>query len=160
MLTKQQKRKQQTLAAGLLMAASVHLFAESGSLEFDENRNSSRLLPCPASPNCVSSLVVEDSSHTVEPFVLSGSSENAWGLLRAAVLSLPRTKIVAEEPGYLHAETRSALFGFVDHLEFEVDTTKGIINVRSASVTGYGDFGVNRRRVEKLRQILAEKGGD
>ena len=151
---REQKISLQAIVAGLLMAAGAN------SLAVGADRNNSRLLPCPASPNCVSSLVVEDSSHAVEPFVLSGSSENTWALLRAAVLSLQRTKIVAEQPGYLHAETRSALFGFVDHLEFEVDTTKGIINVRSASVTGYGDFGVNRRRVEKLRQILAEKGGD
>lgn len=150
----EQKITLQTIVAGLLIVAGA------SSLVADAGRNNSRLDPCPASPNCVSSLVMEDSSHAVEPLVLSGSGENTWALLRAAVLSLPRTKIVAEQSGYLHAETRSALFGFVDHLELEANTTKGIINVRSASVTGYGDFGVNRRRVEKLRQILAEKGVD
>jgi uncharacterized protein (DUF1499 family) len=53
--------------------------------------------------------------------------------------------------GYLHAEFRSALFGFVDDVEFRMDETAGRIDVRSASRTGYFDFGVNRRRVEEIR---------
>ncbi|HOW77583.1 MAG TPA: DUF1499 domain-containing protein [Candidatus Competibacteraceae bacterium] len=51
---------------------------------------------------------------------------------------------------YLHVEFRSAVFGFVDDMEFYF-SPPGTIQVRSASRTGYSDFGVNRERVETLR---------
>jgi len=60
-------------------------------------------------------------------------------------------RIAEEETGYLHEEFRSALFGFVDDVEFRMDEPAGRIDVRSASRTGYYDFGVNRRRVEEIR---------
>jgi len=62
---------------------------------------------------------------------------------------------------YLHAEFRSAVFGFVDDVEFYV-SPPGTLQVRSASRTGYSDFGVNRERVETLRArftATAEAGG-
>jgi uncharacterized protein (DUF1499 family) len=37
-----------------------------------------------------------------------------------------------------------------------LDANAGLIHTRSASRTGYGDFGVNRRRVEKLRSQLQQ----
>ena len=39
-----------------------------------------------------------------------------------------------------------------DDVEFEVDGDT--VHVRSASRLGYGDFGVNRKRVEALRTAL------
>jgi len=60
-------------------------------------------------------------------------------------------RIMDEKVGYLHAEFRSPLFGFVDGVEFRMDEAPGRIDVRSASRTGYFDFGVNRRRVEEIR---------
>ncbi len=65
------------------------------------------------------------------------------------------SRITEEKPGYLHAEFRSALFGFVDDVEFRMDEAHGRIDVRSASRTGYYDFGVNRRRVEEIRKRFA-----
>ena len=62
-----------------------------------------------------------------------------------------------ETDDYLHAECRSALFGFVDDLELHLRASDGIIAVRSASRLGYGDLGVNRRRVESLRSALARQ---
>jgi len=62
--------------------------------------------------------------------------------------------IITEEGSYLHAETRSFLFRFVDDVEFMMDTDSRVIHVRSASRTGYSDLGVNRRRVERLRRAF------
>jgi uncharacterized protein (DUF1499 family) len=39
-----------------------------------------------------------------------------------------------------------------------MDDTTGIVSVRSASRVGYSDFGVNRKRVERLRKRLLELG--
>lgn len=116
-----------------------------------------RLAPCPSSPNCVSS-DAEDRGHAVEPLVLAMAPGAGWRAARDAVLALPRTEIVTETDSYLHAECRSALLGFVDDLELHLRAGRGVIAVRSASRLGYGDLGVNRRRVETLRSALARRG--
>ena len=124
-----------------------------------------KLAPCPASPNCISSDDA-DADHWASPLVFDGDPATAWSAARDAVLSLPRTKIVSEIDGYLHAECRSAVFGFVDDLELHLRPEDGIIAVRSASRLGYSDWGVNRQRVEELRgallhqQVIHQAEGD
>ena len=61
------------------------------------------------------------------------------------------------EPGYLYAEFRSKLMGFVDDVEFLADPAAGVVHVRSASRLGRRDFGVNRSRIEALRAILEKR---
>ena len=68
------------------------------------------LPPCPDKPNCRSSLAPDDD-HRVEPYRLAAGAD--WAAVRAAVVAMPRTKIVEERPGYLHAEATSRIFGFV-----------------------------------------------
>ncbi len=116
-----------------------------------------RLAPCPASPNCVSS-DARDARHAIAPLALAAPPQEAWRAARDAVAALPRTRIVEETADSLHAECRSALFGFVDDLELELRAAEGAIAVRSASRLGYSDLGVNRRRVESLRAALRERG--
>lgn len=108
------------------------------------------LLPCPASPNCVSSLA-HDPDHSVKPFAFNGSPARAWERLKAVLGSEKRVTIQAEEGAYLRAEFRSLVFRFVDDVEFVLVPAERLIHVRSASRTGYSDFGANRKRVERLR---------
>lgn len=115
------------------------------------------LAPCPSSPNCVSSDATDDV-HRVEALALTGAPEEAWGSLREEVARWPRTTVVEDTGSYLHAECASALFGFVDDLELHLRASDGVIAVRSASRVGYGDLGVNRRRVEGLREALRARG--
>ena len=110
-----------------------------------------RLAPCPSSPNCVSSRSA-DARHRVEPLSLAGNVDAGWLALKEQVAALPRTRIVEQSPLYVRAECRSALFGFVDDLELLLDREAARIQVRSASRTGYGGMGVNRRRIEELRR--------
>jgi len=116
-----------------------------------------RLANCPSSSNCVSS-DAPDSAHSIAPFQLSVPAGDAWRVLRTTLENAPRTKIVTASEDYLHAECSSAVFGFVDDLELHLRPPQNIIAVRSASRLGYGDFGVNRKRVEALRQQLQKKG--
>ena len=109
---------------------------------------------CPSSPNCVSSRAPDDA-HRVEPLAMAGDPAAAFERAVEAVRALPRTTVVTEEAGYLHAECRSRLFRFIDDLELELDADAGVIQVRSASRVGHSDLGVNRRRVEALRAALA-----
>ena len=64
---------------------------------------------------------------------------------------MPRSTVVTNEPGYTHAEFRSAAWGFVDDVEFYFDEEAGLIQFRSAARLGYGDGGVNRKRMEAVR---------
>lgn len=55
-------------------------------------------------------------------------------------------------PDYLYAEFKSRLFGFIDDVEFFLLESEKIIHVKSSSRTGVTDFGVNRRRIERIRK--------
>jgi len=108
------------------------------------------LIPCPASPNCVSSLALEDEAHRVPPLVWTGDLAEAKTRLRRAVLAAGDATFVVEEDTYWHVEFRSRVFRFVDDVEFLFDPADRQIHVRSASRVGYSDLGVNRRRIEKI----------
>ncbi|HEY6084419.1 MAG TPA: DUF1499 domain-containing protein [Nitrospira sp.] len=49
------------------------------------------------------------------------------------------------------------LLRFVDDVEFLFDDDTKTIHFRSASRVGYGDFGVNRRRMEEIRSLVEGK---
>ena len=115
------------------------------------------IAPCPDKPNCVSSLAV-DAPHAIEPLRFQGPHDAAWSRLKSVLLRQPRSRIVEEQEGYLHAEFRSLVFRFVDDVEFLMQPEQGLIHVRSASRTGYSDLGVNRRRVERLRSQFTNPG--
>jgi uncharacterized protein (DUF1499 family) len=108
-----------------------------------------RLRACPGSPNCVNS---EEGG--VPPLPAAGDA--GWARLREAVTALGGS-IEREEDAYMHATFRSRLFGFVDDLECRRDGD--VVQVRSASRTGWWDLGVNRRRVENIRRALGEGAG-
>ena len=108
-----------------------------------------KLRACPSSPNCVSS-ESEDESSRIAPLVFQGAPEIAWDRLKEAIGDMGG-EIQKEQDTYLWSTFKSRVFRFVDDVEFRMVATNGIIHVRSASRKGYSDFGVNRKRVEKLR---------
>lgn len=118
-----------------------------------------KLTPCPASPNCVSSRG-GDALHAVEPLRFTGSPQQAMERLKRVVGGMKRATVVAETGRYLHAEFTSALFRFVDDVEFLLDEQDQVIHVRSASRLGYSDLGVNRKRVEELRRAWNARAED
>ena len=113
----------------------------------------SKLTPCPESPNCVSSLA-KDKKHFIEPIPYSGENAATQHKLLEILHSFNRARVVRIEEGYIHAEFVSSIFRFVDDVEFYFDDEKKIIHIKSASRTGYFDFGVNRRRMEKIRKLF------
>ncbi|HJT19346.1 MAG TPA: DUF1499 domain-containing protein [Nitrospira sp.] len=46
------------------------------------------------------------------------------------------------------------MFRFVDDVEFLFEEDTKTVHFRSASRIGYGDFGVNRRRMEEIRSLI------
>lgn len=128
----------------------------SGELERGTPRS---LAPCPGRPNCASTR----QEGGVEPLPYT-SRDRALERLRALLAALPRTRLVsdvadeANEEGYLRAEVRSRLFGFVDDLEILLDESEKRIHLRSASRVGYSDMGVNRKRLLEIRRRFLAGG--
>ena len=108
------------------------------------------ITPCPSSPNCVSTNST-DEKHSIEPIHFTGSARKAWETLVVVVKEMKRSHIVTERDTYIHAEFTSALFRFIDDVEFSLNETTGTIAMRSASRIGHSDFGVNRKRMETIR---------
>ena len=108
--------KQQVLWLLAASVISMPLFSCSGTRLADLGVKDGHLLPCPASPNCVSS-DAPDTAHSVAPFRLIVPPTDGWRAVQAAIDGLPRTKMISVTDDYLHVECSSAVFGFVDDLE-------------------------------------------
>jgi uncharacterized protein (DUF1499 family) len=108
---------------------------------------------CPDAPKCVSSQV-SDPRHFINPFTFNDQPSEAMQRLKQALLNEKRVTIIVEEPTYLRAEVRSLIFRFVDDVEFTLYPEQGLIHIRSSARIGYSDLGVNRRRIERIRQLF------
>ncbi len=91
----------------------------------------------------------------MDPIPYTDALESARSRAREVLAAMPRTKIVTEEADYLAAEVRSALFRFVDDVELAFDDDAKVIHFRSASRIGYSDLGVNRKRMQRIREALS-----
>ena len=112
-----------------------------------------RLAPCPNKPNCVSSqAAASDQRHYIEALTYSGEPAQARELLERAISGMKRSRVVVRKANYWREEFRSALWRFVDDVEFLFDDNARRIDIRSAARVGYSDFGVNRRRMEEIRR--------
>jgi len=140
------------LATGqaLSVAVSIFLLGCSGVPPANLGVRDGLLAPCPETPNCVSSQST-DREHAIEPLSYSTSKEEALTDLKKIIAQMKRARITEERDGYIHAEFTSAVWRFVDDVEFFVDESKHLIQVRSASRLGKSDFGVNRKRIEAIR---------
>jgi len=94
----------------------------------------------------------------MDPIPYTGPLAAARERLLKVLRDHPRTRIVREEPDYLKAECRSALFRFVDDVELLFDDGAKQIHFRSASRLGRKDFGVNRKRMEEIRDAFLAAG--
>ena len=109
-----------------------------------------RLSACGKKPNSVCSENDPDTEHYVAPIPASGA-----GLAQlAVVIESMGGRVTVLGQSYLAAQFSSSLFGFVDDLELRLEQEAGLIQVRSASRVGYSDFGANRKRVSRLRELL------
>jgi uncharacterized protein (DUF1499 family) len=128
------------------------MFKFSGKRPTNLGVHDGALAPCPNKPNCVNSQARE-GKHGIAPLRFSGDAGAAMRKLTQVVRAMPRTTVVEARPDYLYAEFSTALMGFVDDVEFYCDGKA--IHVRSASRLGYSDLGVNRKRVEAIREAFA-----
>ncbi|MDE5070587.1 MAG: DUF1499 domain-containing protein [Trichodesmium sp. St19_bin2] len=143
------------IVVGINIATSGKLTLFAGTRPDNIGVNSGRLAPCPSSPNCVSSYS-QDVEHGIASLSYDSEPQMAIANLKQIIESMPRTNIVKEEENYLYAEFTTKIMGYVDDVEFYVDQEANAIQVRSASRLGQSDLGVNRERVETIREKLKE----
>lgn len=137
----------------LIAAVSVSLTACSGTRPDNLGVTQGKLKTCPSSPNCVSSFDDKsDETHYIAP--VTAINEKAWQQFKQKVEASDFLKLVESRSDYLYLEETSDLMKFVDDLEIYWDRSSDTVHFRSASRIGYGDWGVNRERVEKLKALF------
>lgn len=137
----------------LVLLASLTLLTGCSMAIPDLGISNSKLTPCPNASNCVCSQS-EIEKYYIDPIRYTGTQQKAHERLLQMLNAEKRTKIVTTKENYIRVEFTSALFRFVDDVEFyfpENKTEETVIHVRSASRVGRSDFGVNRKRIERIR---------
>ncbi|MBA2174634.1 DUF1499 domain-containing protein [Halobacillus locisalis] len=110
-----------------------------------------RLAACPQSPNCVSTQA-EDESKQMSPLPFHGGLNETKKLVKELIHQMDRTSLEDDSENYLHVIVTSKILKFKDDVEFYFDETGQVVHFRSASRTGYSDFGVNRKRMESFSE--------
>ena len=111
-----------------------------------------KFYPCPNTPNCVSTQATE-KEHKIEPIEYAGTLNEAKEKVEKIINSLKRSKIITNKENYIHIEFRTALFRFVDDVEFLFNDSEKVIHFRSLARLGYSDMGVNRKRMERIKEM-------
>lgn len=144
------------LSLAVLGAARVGWFA--GSAPPNLGVDNGRLAAPSKTPNSVSSQADLFPGHPqreyarIAPLAYSGDGAAAMARLATVIREMDGAHVVHEKPGYLYVQFRTPWLGFVDDAEFWLDPAGGVIQLRSASRLGKSDLGLNRRRIEAIRQ--------
>ena len=137
-----------TVFTGLLYLQAV----SSRSMSVASGHENGRLLPCPESPNCVSSQAdIQDSPYIAG---ISVPDSSGWPRLIGIVSAMKRVQLISQDGNYAHFTFQTPVMGFVDDVEFYYTPESSVIHVRSASRVGYSDGNTNRNRVESIRSAV------
>ncbi|MBR9986084.1 MAG: DUF1499 domain-containing protein [Desulfosarcina sp.] len=142
------------LQVSILLAGAI-LFGCTGQPPGNIGLNGGRLTPCSDKPNCVISQG-GDKQHHIDPITYEGGKNVALETIKQVVQGMAGTRIMTQTDHYLHVEFRSKIMRFVDDVEFFFPDA-AIIHMRSASRVGYSDFGVNRKRLERIRELFQKR---
>lgn len=147
------------IAAILVLAAlAIQLGALRGKRPADLGVNNGRLKAPSLTPNSVSSQASLYPDHPqrtyaeIRPLPLKhASGTTSVEALASMLAAMPGIRIVEQRADYLRAEAETRWMKFTDDLEFWIDPSRKVIELRSASRLGRKDFGVNRERIEAIR---------
>ena len=151
-----------TVVLGLVLVALVAGQAGllAGSPPADLGVTAGRLKPPSNTDNSVSSQATLWDGHPMQrgamiaPLPLRGAPAEAITRLRGVVEAMPGATVVTQRDDYLYVRFTTRWMGFVDDAEFWADPANRAIQVRSASLLGASDLGVNRARIERIRMAL------
>jgi uncharacterized protein (DUF1499 family) len=143
----------------LLLAAQLGAF--SGRAPAHPGVREGKFRPPSKTPNSVSSQAGLWPQHPMQddariaPLALKGSGPATIVEIRRIAAGLPGAAVVESRDDYLYLQFTTRWMKFVDDAEFWFDPANNVVQVRSASRVGRKDFGVNRARIEAIRQALA-----
>lgn len=103
---------------------------------------------CPGTPNCVSSYA-STPEHAIDPIACPAPEDVAITAFADAIDTLPDVERRNDTSWVVYSRT----FRFPD--DVMIDVSERGIEVYSASRLGSGDMGVNRNRMERMRELLA-----
>ncbi len=151
------KWKPKFIALGIFLSLIVTLTLPTAAwaVSYSLGVSNSHLAVCPDSPNCVISQD-GDSKHAIAPIKYHTDRDVAQKTLLKVLTVVPRTEVVETTDNYIHALSKSRIFGFIDDVEFYFPKNENVIHLRSAARTGDSDLGVNRRRLEQIRLALQD----
>ncbi len=141
------------IALLVIIAANIGLMVWQNQRQPELGLKDGQLLPLSPKPNAVSSLAL-DPKQLVDPLPVAASPVQSWQALELAVARFGGASLISQQPDYRHYVFRTPKLGFRDDLEFHLSDEQ--IHVRSASRVGHSDLGVNRKRVEQLRQYYLQ----
>jgi uncharacterized protein (DUF1499 family) len=145
----------------LILAGQAGLL--TGSAPADLGVRDGKLKALSNTPNCVSSQAALTAAHPmrayaqIAPLAAKGDAAATMAAVKAVVEGMAGAVVVTASADYLYARYTTKLLKFVDDVEFWFDPQAQVVQVRSASRIGHGDRGVNRARVEAIRQQLAAR---
>lgn len=119
-----------------------------------------RLKPPSKTPNSVSSqasLYPDHPQHayaSIAPLPVKDDGPATLARIAGIIKTMNGAQIVKMDPDYLYAQFTTRIMKYVDDAEFWFDPAAGVIQVRSSSRLGSSDLGVNRERIEFIRQKL------
>lgn len=149
------------VALVLLAIVAGQLGLYGGSVPSDLGVRDGKLKRPKVTPNSVSSQAALWPGHPrqawaqIAPLALRGDGAATLARIKALVEASPGAKVIDSRADYLYAQYTTKLMKFVDDVEFWFDPAAQVVQVRSASRVGRGDRGVNRARIEALREKLA-----
>lgn len=118
--------------------------------------NDKQFQPCPMTPNCVSSQAT-NRIHGVPKIELQKPFAEDRDRLIMILTNELEGRVKTAEENYVHLEFHSRFFGLIDDLEIYVDDPNSkVVDIRSAARAGNSDLGMNRKRVEKFRNLISK----
>ena len=142
----------------LLLAVVIYFFVLGNRSKSGEAQGLSagELAQCGSKPNCVCSEHNEKDDFYIEPLVFKPEAADPLATMKTVIQEMGG-EVVNEADDYLATTFTSGIFRFVDDVEVRLDKKNSVLHIRSASRVGHSDMGANRKRLEELRGLFAQK---
>lgn len=113
-----------------------------------------KLSACKGAWNCAITQEVDKETPTDNPLYYTMNHHEAFEQLKKIILDFPRADIISQTDEYIHATFTSKFFRFIDDIECYLPKNKKVIHFRSASRSGFYDFGVNKNRINSIKKTF------